>query len=556
MNRKKNDTTLTTRGKFIIGLIFIPTIIYWLITSGQPLIDNYAFRQAQTAITADYLFENGVNLFNYQTPVLGKPWAIPFEFPTYQALVKIISTATSQPLSQVGRITNSASILLSALVCISILSHNRVKQLYIIIFSLLLATSQTYLYYGRSFLIDGTALLFTLAAAFYYSQLRTFWTQEAVDTSKQVSLFPLGKISLFSIFLILGMLTKATSSLPLICFIAIDQIYLTSKLLFAKAHFLKATKSGLFFGIISLSAVFLTKSWVNHADNLKQLNPNAHFILSKNLTSWNFGSLSDRIQPESWSFLLGTIGTKELNFGIFPSMVIFFAFILANILSILNKNSTTRESAYICNFGFFMYIAGPLIFFNLYFVHEYYATANLIFGYLSLAASLNAIGNYMERKNLLKVMKLFAIFMTGLICTIQLYSFSSRYLAPSITRTNNALKIATYIKNNSNSHDRLLTVRCDDWSSQLFYLSGLKGLAVRNLSPEKRQSLKTEVKKMINNQTQSIFIIEDTEVLEKKSLSYLPTINKQSCNVIYKAGNYNAYKCSLEPFKIPTVAYQ
>ena len=153
-------------------------------------------------------------------------------------------------------------------------------------------------------------------------------------------------------------------------------------------------------------------------------------------------------------------------------------------------------------------------------------------------------------------MKLFAIFMTGLICAIQLYSFSSRYLAPSITRTNNALKIATYIKNNSNSNDRLLTVRCDDWSSQLFYLSGLKGLAVRNLSPEKRQSLKTEVKKMINNQTQSIFIIEDTEVLEKKSLSYLPTINKQSCNVIYKAGNYNAYKCSLEPFKIPTVAYQ
>ncbi|QNI52788.1 putative membrane protein [Synechococcus sp. BIOS-E4-1] len=554
MNRKKNSSSLSLRGKFIIGLIFIPTIIYWLTTSGQPIIDNYSFRQAQTAISADYLFENGVNLFNYQTPVLGKPWAIPFEFPIYQALVKIISTATSQSLTQVGRLTNSASILLSAMVCVSILSRNRVKQLYIIIFSLLLATSQVYLYYGRTFLIDGTALLFTLAAAFYYIQLRFIWTQEAFNAPKKYNLFPLAKTLLFSTFLILGMLIKATTSLPLICFIAIDQIHLACTSLLAREQFFKAIKNGIFFGIISLFTIFLTKSWVNHADKLKELNSNAAFILSKNLTGWNFGSLNDRLEPGKWSFLLSATSTKILNFGILLPMIIFAAFAVANILTMRCKNSAARRSTYICNFGFFMYAAGPLIFFNLYFIHEYYATANLAFGYLSLAASLNTISQCIERKNLLKLMKIFSVFITGLIGALQLYSFNIRYWPSSTQTSSDALEIANYVKNHSSSHDRLLTIGCDDWSSQLFYLSGLKGLAVRSFShPENKQSIRIEIQKMINSNTKSIFIIENTKFLGMVSLGYLSASSKQGCSPIHKAGDYYAYKCNLEQFKNPTL---
>ena len=81
--------------------------------------------------------------------------------------------------------------------------------------------------------------------------------------------------------------------------------------------YFKAIKSGIFFGIISLFTVFLTKSWVNHTDKLKELNSNANFILSKNLTVWNFGSLNDRLEPGKWSFLMSATSTKILNFGIF-----------------------------------------------------------------------------------------------------------------------------------------------------------------------------------------------------------------------------------------------
>ena len=552
MNRSKADApSLTPKGKLIIGIIFIPMIIYWLTTSSQPIIDNYSFRQAQTAISAEYLFEHGVHLFNYETPVLGKPWAIPFEFPTYQALVKLISTATSQSLSQVGRITNSASILLSALACISILSRNRVKELYIIIFSALLATSQTYLYYGRSFLIDGTALLLTLAAAFYYIDLRNLWTCDQSNARNQDQFFPLGKALLFGVFLNLGMLTKATTTLPLIGFIAIDQIYLACLSLVAREQFFKAIKSGLFFGFVSLLSVFLTKSWVNHADQLKELNSNASFIVSKNLTAWNFGSLSDRLEPENWSLIFSTTGSRDLDFGLLPPIVIFCAFIAANLLMISCKNPSARGSTYICNFGFFMYAAGPMIFFNLFFVHEYYATANLIFGYLSLAAALNAISQYTETNNVINTMMLGSIFITALICTIQLHSFGMRYWSVSTKTSSDSLTIATYVKNHSSRHDRLLTIRCDDWSSELFYLSGLKGLAARNLSPKNRQSLKTDIQKMMNNKTSSIYIIENTKDLKQPSLNYLPRPNREDCKVINKVGIYSAYQCNLDNFKPP-----
>ena len=52
----------------------------------QPLIESHAFRQTQTALTSYWMLEEGWKIA-YQTPVVGFPWAIPFEFPLYQSLV-------------------------------------------------------------------------------------------------------------------------------------------------------------------------------------------------------------------------------------------------------------------------------------------------------------------------------------------------------------------------------------------------------------------------------------------------------------------------------------
>jgi len=45
-----------------------------------PLLGMHSFRQTYTAITAYWLMQ-GSPWFHYETPVLGAPWSIPYEFP-------------------------------------------------------------------------------------------------------------------------------------------------------------------------------------------------------------------------------------------------------------------------------------------------------------------------------------------------------------------------------------------------------------------------------------------------------------------------------------------
>jgi hypothetical protein len=76
----------------------------------QPLVETYAFRQTQTAITAFWMMRNGWHLA-YETPVAGYPWSIPFEFPLYQMLVAVIGKASGLSLDAVGRMVSFVFLL-------------------------------------------------------------------------------------------------------------------------------------------------------------------------------------------------------------------------------------------------------------------------------------------------------------------------------------------------------------------------------------------------------------------------------------------------------------
>jgi hypothetical protein len=58
----------------------------------QPLFDYFFPRETQTAITTYWLMRGGP-IFAYETPILGYPWSIPLEFPVYQIVVAILSSA-------------------------------------------------------------------------------------------------------------------------------------------------------------------------------------------------------------------------------------------------------------------------------------------------------------------------------------------------------------------------------------------------------------------------------------------------------------------------------
>ena len=49
------------------------------------------WRAIQTEMTSYWFQKEGIDLLNYQTPLYGPPWQIPFEFPLYQASATILA---------------------------------------------------------------------------------------------------------------------------------------------------------------------------------------------------------------------------------------------------------------------------------------------------------------------------------------------------------------------------------------------------------------------------------------------------------------------------------
>ena len=76
----------------------------------QPILEQDAFRQTLTALTSYWMIEEGWS-FSYQTPVVGYPWKLPFEFPLYQSVVALVAWAGQWPLEPVGRLVSFGFLL-------------------------------------------------------------------------------------------------------------------------------------------------------------------------------------------------------------------------------------------------------------------------------------------------------------------------------------------------------------------------------------------------------------------------------------------------------------
>src|SRR5262245_16160765 len=95
------------------------------------VLDVHAFRQSQSLIPVEYMLTGG-HWLRYQTPVLGPPWTVPFEFPLYQWIVASIVAASGMPVVQSGRLVSVLFLFLSLVPLFAIQSYlgvNRSRRL-------------------------------------------------------------------------------------------------------------------------------------------------------------------------------------------------------------------------------------------------------------------------------------------------------------------------------------------------------------------------------------------------------------------------------------------
>jgi len=317
-------------------------------------LDGHEFRQTQSAISIRYLAQEGLRL-DYPTPLLGKPWSIPLEFPLYQNAAALLVRLTGLSVEQAARtvgllffyLTLPALYLLAGR--LSLPPHRRLLVLAGVL------TSPVYLFYQRTVLIESTALCLGVWFLYFY------WT--ALEGSFVAILAALACGALAA-------MVKA----PTFC------VFLTPALFILAAEVSRRRAS---LGSLLLRAALLigggliaAAGWVRYADSVKRLNPLAQELQSSVARHWLTGDLSLRFSPSYWS-AVGVI-TRDSVLGWIGWLGLALFVLLVPVAP-----RRTVGLLLLC------YLAPLLVFANVYRIHDYYFFANGVFLLAALALALN-----------------------------------------------------------------------------------------------------------------------------------------------------------------------
>jgi len=321
----------------------------WVMTRAwdASLLDRYQFRQTQTALTAYWLQQDGFQLA-YPLPIFGPPWSVPFEFPLYQWLVALLANATGVSLLSAARLVGIAFFLLTlpAVYGLAAGAERDPRRRLLVPAAVLVAP--VCLFYSRTFMIESCAA--ALAVWFLFAHVRNLqradWRWTTLTAAFGI-LAALVKITTFALF---GAAAVAYS------FYRLWQAARRPACPGAEPGFRRLVTACL---LPAVPILVLGVWWIRFTDVVKRANPYAEQFTSANLSTWNFGKLSQRWDPAFWR----TIGW-DLHQGILSGWMLLL--LAAGLVVIAPR---FRRAALVCAAGF---LIGPLLFSNLYEVHDYY----------------------------------------------------------------------------------------------------------------------------------------------------------------------------------------
>lgn len=427
-------------------LLILTVVIYYIFIQAAylnyPILERHGFRQTQTAITSYYLYD-GFKI-DYETPVLGTPWTIPFEFPIYQYVSALFAKYTGVYIDSAGKIINCIFTLLLCFPVCSILKKLDVNHEVRLATIACIISSPLYLYWSTTFMIESTALLFSL-----------LFIQFTIDFFVRLSFTNLVFLELF---LILSLLQKATTVLPIIAVLYMFAFYLPNWTI--RKQFL--------YSLAILIPLIVLYYWVAYTDYLKSMAVIGNDLTSSSLFKWNFGSFQQRL-------------SKDLINGIFRPIIQFPVIGALQLLIIAFATIFYRHSRlYKLSLVFLlMYLAPFLIFTNLHIIHDYYQIANYI--YFIIAISLMACAILYSSHNKPFFLNTYVIIVVTLgLLYSYLYIKKSKPIVfdSHITRI---LDVAKFVDSHTKKNEVLIYYGLG-WSSELPYYSMRRGVGVVNES--------------------------------------------------------------------------
>jgi hypothetical protein len=424
----------------IVALFAFNACILWVGLT-YAIDDMYGFRQAQTAITAYWLVKEP-HFLAYQMPSLGYPWSVPFEYPVYQWMVYLVAKA-GVPLVPAGRIV-SFILSVGCLVPIKILMHEfRLPLRSFLVFAVLYLACPFYAFWARSFMIESTALFFSLS-----------WLAAFVVYRRSGAALP-AVLSL--ICGILAILSKTTTFLGIGtvagCFVAVD--------LLRWFKHRRPPIGRILFGVcLCFIPLLIGYGWVEISDHIKSANSYGAMLDSKKLMPWNFGQPGQRLQ-------LAPVIARSLqeDFG----GLWYFATVA------LGLSGLTRHRIIVA-LTVLAYLAAFLLFTNLHIIHTYYQASTAILIVAAVGIAISAL--YESHQKLVATMLLFLLIFSQLQFFKDHYWHAVSFDSASGERIQAALKVKSVT-----ADDQAILVFGDDWSSVIPFYSERKSLALPSWSP-------------------------------------------------------------------------
>jgi len=343
----------------LLLLVFICSLLYAVWTAsigwGNTLNDRHSFRQTQTATTAYWMVGKPFRLA-YETPVLGKPWSIPMEFPLYQWIVARIVGLFGTPLDQTGRFVSLAFFLLTTIPLYRLMRSLGVAAHHAWVPLILFVTSPFYIFWSRTFMIESTALCLSMA-----------YLAAAVEAAKHGGRWAAG---LAIVFGVLAALIKVTTFLPFLALAGCAFAVVIWRRWRAEQHVAGIRTMVALAAAVGLVPFGVANVWVRFTDAVKAANPLAGASLtSRGASDFIYGSLSQKCSGLTWSVIVGRF--PELV-GLPPLAWLMLGATLA--ITLVHRRRWRETVACLV-----AWLLAPAVFTNLHFVHDYYANANGIF---------------------------------------------------------------------------------------------------------------------------------------------------------------------------------
>jgi|CXWL01.1.fsa_nt_gi hypothetical protein len=440
--------------RFALGLFGACLLFhFWAVGVGweSKNLPGVEFRQTQTALSAHFIkLENNFSLA-YPTPVLGKPWSIPMEFPLYQWTVVVTGQLTGWGLTKAGRAVSIACFYLCLPAVFLLLARWQVAPGRRWLVLAVVVTCPLYIFYARAFLIETMALMFAL----------WFW----VALERAVAGRSLPWLALASVAGAGAGLVKVTTFMLYLLPVG---VWAVRRLWRGRADGSWRQELAWLSGVMAVP-VIASWWWLHFADATKALNPMADFLNSMAVRDFTLGTWQIRISAENWAKIARIVGEKLTWWPALAGCAVLAGFA---------SRARGREILF-CTGGF---AAALLCFPVLYAVHDYYYVANTVFLLFAVGLVLVALAES-TRPRWLVNLAILTVMGGQVYHYLDYYYPTQRAFSPGGDGLTQSLRALT-------RPNEYLIIIGQDWNSMLPYYAQRRALMLRDV--EERESSRVD----------------------------------------------------------------